>query len=221
MAAITRVLADGLDVRTEQRVHSIQRQGPGWNAVLDTGEALEAEAIILTPPLPQSLVLLEAGGVNLPATLRGSLESINYEVCLTLLAVLQSLANLPGPGAAQFTREPLAWIADNSKKGLSPEVPTVTIHAGREFSQLYWDANGQTIAALMLEAAWPWIETPPLEWEVQRWRYSRPAWQYRGPALRVADEPPLILAGDAFAGPRVESAALSGLAAAELLKSGK
>jgi predicted NAD/FAD-dependent oxidoreductase len=42
------------------------------------------------------------------------------------------------------------------------------------------------------------------------WRNSKPTQVDERPCLIVSQDPPLVLAGDGFAGPRVESAALSG-----------
>jgi hypothetical protein len=36
-------------------------------------------------------------------------------------------------------RIPFAWIADIFHKGISREVPSITIHASAEFSRLPWD----------------------------------------------------------------------------------
>jgi predicted NAD/FAD-dependent oxidoreductase len=56
------------------------------------------------------------------------------------------------------------------------------------------------------------------EYQVHGWRYSKPVRVEESPCLILSESPPLVLAGDAFAGPRVEGAALSGWAAADALK---
>ena len=56
--------------------------------------------------------------------------------------------------------------------------------------------------------------------QLKRWRFATPQAIWPEPCWAAADGPgPLVLAGDAFAGPRVEGAALSGLAAADALLS--
>jgi hypothetical protein len=56
--------------------------------------------------------------------------------------------------------------------------------------------------------------------QVHGWRYSKPMQTHERPCLIVSESPPLVLAGDGFAGPRVEGAALSGWAAAEAVLAG-
>ena len=57
-----------------------------------------------------------------------------------------------------------------------------------------------------------------LESQIKRWRFATPRTVWPEPCLVVeGSNATLILAGDAFAGPRVEGAVLSGRAAAERL----
>jgi len=51
--------------------------------------------------------------------------------------------------------------------------------------------------------------------QIHGWRYSKPKQTDPLRCAVVSLSPPLLLAGDAFGGPRVEGAALSGWAAAE------
>jgi hypothetical protein len=55
------------------------------------------------------------------------------------------------------------------------------------------------------------------EAQLKRWRYSRPTKPLEERVFVADNDPPLLFAGDAFGGPRVEGAVLSGMAAAEHL----
>jgi renalase len=217
MNAMARHLADGLDVRVKTPVVQLQCENAQWQITLESGDELHADALILTPPVPQSLALVESGGIPLPNDVRAALEQIAYDPCFAVLAVLDAPTRLPQPGALQLRQEPIAWIADNHRKGISPDAFTVTIHAGPKFTREYWDAAHEVIAQKLLHAAREWLRAPVKSWQVHRWRYSQPTVIHPEPCLLVNDSAPLAFAGDAFGAPRVEGAALSGLAAAEAI----
>lgn len=217
MNAIARHLATGLDVRVNTKVESLTRQAEQWSLALESGAAIQTDALLLTPPVPQSLALLDAGDCSLPDVARDALERLTYDPCFAVMAVLDAPARLPEPGALQLQQEPIAWIADNHRKGISPEAFTVTIHAGPEFTHQHWDSPSEIVARKLLHAASDWLRAPVKRWQVHRWRYSQPRLTHPAACLFVNDVAPLIFAGDAFGAPRVEGAALSGLAAAAAL----
>jgi predicted NAD/FAD-dependent oxidoreductase len=51
--------------------------------------------------------------------------------------------------------------------------------------------------------------------QIQRWRYAGPVECWPEPTVVWGSDPVIALAGEAFAGPKVEGAFLSGRAAAE------
>ena len=214
MSALAKHLALGLDIVQEKEVSALRTGGTQWIVEMAGGETWSAGAIILTAPVQQSLVLLAAGGVSLDADMQTRLAAIQYERCLAVMAVLDAPSLLPPPGGFAPASGPLAWIADNQLKGISAE-PAVTLHATHEFSLAHWDEDRQQTAGLMLDAASEWLGTTVKSFQVHGWRFSKPMQVDPEPCAIVHHAPPLILAGDAFAGPRVEGAAVSGWAAAE------
>jgi predicted NAD/FAD-dependent oxidoreductase len=117
----------------------------------------------------------------------------------------------------RFQGGPIAWIADNFHKGISRKVPSITVHASAEFSRLHWDTPPEEVADILFQDASGWIKSDIRSSQLHRWRYSQPVEIHPSPCLMVDAEAPLVFAGDAFGGPRIEGAALSGLAAAENL----
>jgi predicted NAD/FAD-dependent oxidoreductase len=68
---------------------------------------------------------------------------------------------------------------------------------------------------MLIERAKPWLGRANIvESQVKRWRFATPATIWPD---RCWHTERLVLAGDAFGGPKVEGAALSGLAAAKVL----
>jgi len=216
MTALAKQLAAGVDVRVDTQVCAITREASTWRISTQAGPMLTADALILTAPVPQALTLLDAGKFSLPAETRSRLEAIRYERCLAVMATLEAPSIIPAPGVLTFTEGPIAWVADNQKKGTSPE-PAITLHASPEFSLKNWERNKHEVGRELLEAVAVHLGAPVKEFQVHGWRYSRPISEETGGAFPLSSEPPLLLAGDAFAGPKIEGAVLSGWAAARAL----
>jgi hypothetical protein len=175
--------------------------------------------VVLTPPAPQSLAIMDAGGLSLEAEIRTRVEGIEYERCLAVMAALSGPSRLAPPGGLAPVDGPIAWIADNQLKGISA-TPAVTIHATHAFSAAHWEQDRQQSGRQLLGAAAPSLGAGILAFQVHGWRYSKPRRADEQPCLTVSRDPPLVIAGDGFAGPRVEGAALSGRAAAEAILTG-
>jgi len=217
-AELARHLSGGLPVYTGTSITSVSIEKGKWWSVGTGGLALSAAALLLTPPVPQSLALL--GGVMLPEAEREILEAIRYGPCLCGLFVVEGGSHLPPPGALQRPNAPVAWIADNRQKGISPETRVLTVHAGPIASATRWEQEEASVLSWMWAELKPWldVEAVPRATRLIRWPAAIPLQVH--PLPYVSNETlaaPLLFAGDAFAGPRVEGAALSGLAAADAL----
>jgi predicted NAD/FAD-dependent oxidoreductase len=218
MTAVAKHLARDLEVLLSTRILSLEAAQESWTARLEGGGTVHSRAVLLTPPVPQALELLVTGGVHLPEEIRPRLESIAYESCIAALAVLDGPSRVPDPGGVAPVEGHVAWIADNQKKGIS-QAPAVTIHATAEFSAKNWSRDRRESGRELLRAAASWLGSRVTELQVHGWLYSRAIGDQPDPCLILSQSPALVLAGDAFAGSRVEGAALSGWAAADALTS--
>jgi len=211
MTDIAKHLAQGLDVRCNTLAFSI---APGatskWQLKIDDGSVLDGDAIIVTCPLPQAYALLVTAGIELPE----SMLRTEYDRTICLLAVLDTSSVVTKPGGLQNPDETFSFIADNAIKGIS-SATALTLHANPQFSLEHWDTSTDDVQRLLLERAGPWIgDATVITSQIKKWRLATPLtiWPER---YWVNDM--IVLAGDAFGGPKIEGAALSGLAAANYL----
>jgi predicted NAD/FAD-dependent oxidoreductase len=217
MNAVPKHVARGLDIRTGCRVFRVARKENVYRVETDAGDAIRAGSVLLTAPVPQSLALLRAGNVDLPAELESRLAAIEYDPCFAVLAVLSGPSRVPDPGGVKPEAGPLSWIADNHRKGISPQVTALTLHASAEYTRFRLEADRDVVARELLAAADEWLGSEVREVQVHRWLYGLPRNRPGERFLSTGDDAPLIFAGDAFGGASVEGAALSGLAAGEAL----
>lgn len=216
MSAIAKHLAHGLDLHLETPVTALHQDRNCWIATTPAGGTFAASAILLTPPVPQALALLDTGGFAPAPELRSRLDAIEYDRCLAVLAVLEGPSHIPPPGALAPASGPLAWITDNQLKGISSET-AVTLHATPAFSLEHWDRDRTETGHLLLAAAAEWLGAPVRSFQVHGWRYSQARVVDADRCLTLRTRPPLVLAGDGFGGGGVDGAALSGLAAAKTI----
>ena len=212
MTDIAKHLANGLDVRCNTLAFSI---APGttskWQLNIDDGSALNADALIVTCPLPQTYALLVTADIELP----DSMMRTEYDRTICLLAVLNQSSAVVSPGGLQNPDETFSFVADNAIKGISSAV-ALTLHANPQFSLEHWDAPPQDVHDLLLKQAKPWIgDAAVVTSQVKKWRLATPLTIW--PERHWANEM-IVLAGDAFGGPKIEGAALSGLSAANYLQ---
>jgi len=215
MTSVAKYLTRDLDVQLNTRITSIFTDGYQWTAITDDNRQFSGNGLILTSPVPQSLALLKSGGTNLPAKENHSLEALQYDPCIALLAILNGKSAIPAPGGVQLESGPLRWLGDNTQKGISPDQTAITLHASPKYSRQNFEATPQSIADYLLGQASPWLSSSILDWQVHKWRYSQPVHSYPERYLMVPGLIPLYFAGDAFGESRIEGAVLSGLAAAE------
>lgn len=213
MNALAKHLARGLDVRTSTLVFAVRR-GPGvadWIVDLDDGSHIATDLLVVTCPLPQTFSLLVSADIEMPE----NLWRTDYDRTLALLAVLDRPSAVDDPGGLQG--EPgFTFIADNARKGISA-IPALTAHADPTWSETHWDSEPSVVLAALSGMVGPYLgEAMIVDAQVKRWRFATPRTIWPDPCW-VASPATLVCAGDAFAGPRVEGAALSGLAAAAAL----
>lgn len=216
MTALATSLAEGLDIQFNETLLRAQWDGAGWTATSESGQEFAADWLLLTPPAPQSLGLLDAGEVVLPVATRRCLEELRYEPCFALMVLLDGPSRIPPPGALYVNGEVISWIADNSQKGVSSIPGAVTIHASGAWTRAHYDVSPEEVVRVLLVAAEEFLGAGVKSWQLHRWRYSKPENPLEVGALAVP-EIRLVFAGDALNGAKVEGATLSGLRAAELI----
>ena len=213
MNSLAKNLAKDLDVRCSTMAFTIRPASePTWHVVIDDGTVHAADAVIVTTPLPQAFALLADSGVHLDE----SLMRTDYDRTIALLATLDGATAIPAPGGLQNPTSDLAFIADNVAKGVSTS-PAVTVHASGPWSEAHWDDDLDELRSALIDLVAPWLgDAAIVEAQVKKWRFASPRSPWPDPCW-VADSGTIVLAGDAFDGPRVEAAHNSGLAAAHAL----
>lgn len=215
MTAVPKHYAGQLDVRRQVKVTRLQREKTHWQAHAEDGTTYTAGHLLLTAPAPQTLDLLATAAIRLPSAAQSILPGIRYTRCLAAMLTLDGPSGIPVPGVltSEQLSEPLAWVADNQQKGISP-VPCLTLHSTPAFGQRHWDSPDEERLSPMIEAIQPRIDARITAWLIHRWGYAQRTSETPHDCLHLP-ELNLTHAGDGYRSSKVESAAISGLVAAE------
>ena len=220
MSSIAKYLANDLNVQTGRRVVTVKQVEQGWQVAFDDGETVTADSLIVTMPAPQALALWQESGLTLAHAETATLEAIHYEPCLAVILQLSQPGNVPAPGGLKLPVDsPVAWIADNQQKGISPDSITVTLHASHTYSQQHIDDTDLTALIPELIGATAGYISPEtiVDQQIHRWRYSNATKRHEQPFLMASTPASLLFGGDGFGQGNVEGAYLSGLAMARQL----
>ncbi|GEN33822.1 NAD(P)/FAD-dependent oxidoreductase [Aneurinibacillus danicus] len=187
---------------------------------------IRARALIVTAPPPQALYLLKQGGVQVDEEQASKLRAVSYLPCLAALLTLDGPSAVPAPGyiRAKDPDEPVQLVVDNYQKGISAK-PALTVYACGKWSRAHFAQADEDILRQLLQEAQVWRGGSAIvDAQLKRWRFSLAETVYPGRFAEVAHNAPLLVAGDSFISPkdeaqhaRVESAVLSGIAAAKRL----
>ncbi len=214
MNSLAKDLAVGLDVRCSTMAFAVRRDAETGNVsvAIDDGTSHDADAVIVTTPLPQALALMIDGGIELDETLFRT----DYDRTIGLLVRLDRPPSLPSSGGVQDADDVFSFIGDNVSKRVSAE-PGVTFHANPAWSEAHWNDDNEALVAQLATAGQPWLgDATIVERSLKKWRLATPRSIWPDPCWTTANGK-VIMAGDAFAGPKIEGAHNSGLAAAHTL----
>jgi len=234
--SLAKHLARGLDVRLGAKGIALVREGGGFGLTLEDGTSVHAGSALLTAPVPQSLELLDRGGLlpGIPEATRAALEGVSYHPAFVLMLRLAGRLETFPPAGALLLRDggPVARVFENARD----DGPSrLSVYARGEWAASRYDRPPGEVAEALRQAAATALgfgSAAVVEEELKRWRFARATSVFPEEAALVdLDGAPLVLAGDAFGAPGpvgapggarpplagntgLERAFLSGLAAA-------
>lgn len=218
MNAVAKALARNLTVLTNETVVAFSAENAGWLVETESGGQHRADSLLITIPAPQALALVQKSGFALADADRVTLSAITYRPCIAVMVALNQSSHFSAPGVVHYDTGDVAWVADNAQKGISPDQPSVTIHASADFSRAHFDDDLTAVGQQLIDQIREWIPAGAISAvQVHRWRYSLAEQRHPDPFLSANAPFPLLFGGDGFGAGNVEGAFTSGLRMAEFL----
>lgn len=211
MNSLAKYWSQGLDVALERHVTSVFKSDK-WALIFEDGSIVEGfDGVISTLPPAQAKNILpdNFGGAQ-------SVLSSKMHVCFCVMVGLDAPIDL-GWDTLRVKDLPIDWISiNNTKPGRSESMGTVVIHSESAWSDTHAGANQEWVKDVMLESASALMgislaRQPHVA--LHRWLYAS---SKSSPDVPCIGENGFVVAGDWCLGGRVQSAWMSGRAAARV-----
>jgi len=219
MTAVPKDLAKTLRIERGTRVVSLRRIEDHWLVESDEDTYYRGSAVILTPPLPQAVQILEKADISKKSEDMTLVREIHYEPADMLLIHAPDAPPLPGTGCTSPNSDSILKVTDNAVKGITDTRGYFTVHCSQEFSISGIHKSDEEVYRELSPIIEDVIGAGITVYQIHRWRYSRPLNAPGIPYLEIGKGSNLFVAGDGLAGGSVQSAMISGLSVAEMIRS--
>lgn len=218
----------------QEKISKMELLEEHWQLTSESNQRWLARDVILTMPLTQVLELLTSIDIDIGSRqgideFRSELKTVDYDPCIAIMCVfnVEDLPSLDVP--IQNSSGPISFVSENGAKGVSENRGALTIHLAPQLSRELWSMADQDILGEVMPRLQRLLDRPSLHrpdtFQIHRWRYAAPKTVINKPfiewvpffASSRALHPRILVAGEAFHGPKIEGAFLSGLAVGRYL----
>lgn len=216
MNAPLREMAEALPVQWGVKVNQLSQERCGWRLLLETGAAIEVDAVVLALPAEQAAEL----ALSVAPAMAIRAQATKTMPCWTVMAAFADKLPVTLDCWRNDDDGPLSWAARNVSKPGRRGPEAWVLQASPDWSSRNLEAAEHEVATMLLTALANQIgvdAATPIVQAAHRWRYARSGAEGSG-AIWDA-ECRLGMCGDWLIGPRVEAAWMSGTALAERIRS--
>lgn len=214
------------EVLTETRIERLRHRDGRWLLRDEEGRSYSAfDAVVLTPPAPQTASLLAASDVAGArfARIRRAIEAVEYTSQFSFVFSFDRAVSRPGNffGLVNDDGEhPIAWLAfEDDKPGhVRDGHSMLVVHTAPEWTAHRLEREPDGFVPEVKEMAEDILVSDlrhPAWYDVQRWRYARPTSALSGEMVSSGAALGLFFAGDYVSGVgRIGDAIETGIGAA-------
>jgi len=212
--------ASDAELRDRTRVESVAPTEEG--VVVETDDARnEHDAVVVTPPAPQTAAVLEDG---LPS-IAPKIAEIEYTTVLSVVLRYPFELDVPWYGIVNTDKKhDVGWLSrEECKSGHVPEGSLLVVQASPEWSERHYNDAPEDVADALADKVAELLNDTRLrtyDWyDHMRWRYALALDGVGGDTVKRAAEENVYLAGDWVAGEsRLHAAFRNGLETGESLR---